>query len=119
MLAKARLSPIPLGSLPNQLFLLSDERSGSIAFAMLRRASLFPYSHPYPARVWAIRHTNDRDCKDAKPYKHTQHLILRKENVIANIINSSADKKQRGSTIEYIANNAENSSDTDKLLIIS
>ena len=53
VLAKARLSPIPLGSLPNQLFLLSDERSGSIAFAMLRRASLFPYSHPYPARVLA------------------------------------------------------------------
>ena len=55
----------------------------------------------------------------AKPYKHTQHLTLRKENVIANIKNSSADKKQRGSIIEYIANNAENNFDTDKVLIIS
>ena len=43
--------------------------------------------------------TNDHDCKDAKPYKHTQLRTLRKENVIANIKNSSADKKQRGSII--------------------
>ena len=55
----------------------------------------------------------------AKPYKHTQHLTLRKENVIANIKNSSADKKQRGSIIEYIANNAENSFYTNKVLITS
>jgi len=34
----------PLGFLPNQLFLLSDERSGSIAFAMLSQAFLFPDS---------------------------------------------------------------------------
>ena len=34
-------------------------RSGSIAKAMLSVASLFPYSHPHPARVLAIRHTND------------------------------------------------------------
>ncbi len=52
--------PVPLGLLPNQLFLLSDDRSGSIAFAMLSVASLFPYPHPYPAEgVLAIRHTND------------------------------------------------------------
>ena len=49
------LSPIPcpLGFLPNQLFLLSDERSGSIALAMLGVASLFPYSHPHPVGVLA------------------------------------------------------------------
>ena len=57
--------------------------------------------------------------KDAKPYKHTQHRTLRKENVIANIKNSSADKKQRGSIIEYIANNAENNFYTNRVLIIS
>ena len=53
------------------------------------------------------------------PYKYTQHLTLRKENVIANIKNSSADKKQCGSIIEYIANTAENNFDIDKVLIIS
>ena len=42
-----------------------------------RRASLFPYSHPYPARVLAIRHTSDHDRKGVKPYKHTQHRTLR------------------------------------------
>ena len=46
-------SPCPLGFLPNQLFLLSDVRSGSIAKAMLSVASLFPYPHPYPAGVLA------------------------------------------------------------------
>ena len=46
-------SPCPLGFLPNQLFLLSDVRSGSIAKAMLSLASLFPYPHPYPAGVLA------------------------------------------------------------------
>ena len=45
--------PCPLGFLPNQLFLLSDVRSGSIAKAMLSVASLFPYPHPYPAGVLA------------------------------------------------------------------
>ena len=44
-------SPCPLGFLPNQLFLLSDMRSGSIAKAMLSLASLFPYPYPYPAGV--------------------------------------------------------------------
>ena len=63
--------------------------------------------------------TNDHDCKDAKPYKHTQHRTLQTENVIANIKNSSADKKQRSSIIEYTANTAENNFDTDKVLIIS
>ena len=43
--------PCPLGFLPNQLFLLSDVRSGSIAKAMLSLASLFPYSHPHPVGV--------------------------------------------------------------------
>lgn len=46
-------SPCPLGFLPNQLFLLSDVRSGSIAKAMLSVASLFPYSHPHPVGVLA------------------------------------------------------------------
>ena len=46
-------SPCPLGFLPNQLFLLSDVRSGSIAKAMLSVASLFPCPHPYPAGVLA------------------------------------------------------------------
>ena len=46
-------SPCPLGFLPNQLFLLSDVRSGSIAKAMLSLASLFPYSHTHPVGVWA------------------------------------------------------------------
>ena len=55
----------------------------------------------------------------AKPYNHTQYRTLRKENVIANIKNSSADKKQRGSIIEYIANNAENNLYTNRVLIIS
>ena len=45
-------SPCPLGFLPNQLFLLSDVRSGSIAKAMLRLASLFPYPYPHPVGVW-------------------------------------------------------------------
>ena len=45
-------SPYPLGFLPNQLFLLSDVRSGSIAKAMLSVASLFPYSHPHSA--WGV-----------------------------------------------------------------
>ena len=45
--------PCPLGFLPNQLFLLSDVRSGSIAKAMLSVASLFPYSHPHPVGVLA------------------------------------------------------------------
>ena len=45
-------SPCPLGFLPNQLFLLSDVRSGSIAKAMLSLASLFPYSHTHPVGVW-------------------------------------------------------------------
>ena len=63
--------------------------------------------------------TNDHDCKDAKPYKHTQHRTLQTENVIANIKNSSADKNQCGSIIEYIANNAENNFRDNKLLIIS
>ena len=44
-------SPCPLGFLPNQLFLLSDVRSGSIAKAMLRLASLFPYPYPHPVGV--------------------------------------------------------------------
>ena len=46
-------SPCTLGFLPNQLFLLSDVRSGSIALAMLSVASLFPCPHPYPAGVLA------------------------------------------------------------------
>ena len=46
-------SPCPLGFLPNQLFLLSDVRSGSIAKAMLRLASHFPYPYPHPVGVWA------------------------------------------------------------------
>ena len=46
-------SPCPLGFLPNQLFLLSDVRSGSNALAMLSVASLFPYPHPYSAGVLA------------------------------------------------------------------
>ena len=48
-------SPYLLGSLPNQLFLLSDVRSGSIAKAMLSVASLFPYSHPHSA--WGVSGT--------------------------------------------------------------
>ena len=31
-------------------------------------------------------------CKDAKPTKHTQTLALQKEKMIANVINSSANK---------------------------
>ena len=46
-------SPCPLGFLPNQLFLLSDVRSGSIAKAMLSLASLFPYPYPHPVGVLA------------------------------------------------------------------
>ena len=46
-------SPCPLGFLPNQLFLLSDVRSESIAKAMLRLASLFPYPYPHPVGVLA------------------------------------------------------------------
>ncbi len=68
-------------------------------FDKLRNCVTAPDVHPSflthtltPQGCGAIRHTNDRDCKDAKPYKHIQHLTLRKENVIANIINSSADK---------------------------
>ena len=46
-------SPYLLGSLPNQLFLLSDVRSGSIVKAMLSLASLFPYPYPHPVGVLA------------------------------------------------------------------
>jgi len=44
-------SPCPLGFLPNQLFLLSNVRSGSIAKAMLSVESLFPYPYPHPVGV--------------------------------------------------------------------
>ena len=46
-------SPCTLGFLPNQLFLLSDVRSGSIAKAMLSLASLFPYPYPHPVGMLA------------------------------------------------------------------
>ena len=45
-------SPYLLGSLPNQLFLLSDVRSGSIAKAMLSVAPSFLTHTPTPSGCW-------------------------------------------------------------------
>ena len=54
VLAKTRLSPIPcpLGFPQNQLLLLSDERSGSIAFAMLSHAPSFLTHTLTPLGCW-------------------------------------------------------------------